>query len=158
LDSLFVDRGALPGWRTETNSSRELVAHLLRRAGFGATSDELDRWEACSYDVVVEDLLYPEGHADLDDDLLRRYLPALGTPDTPHVWSSRWLWRMANTHRPLEEKIALFWHQVFATAWFKSEHTPTVVAQVEMFREYGLGSVRTILGNLSRFVVRPHAL
>lgn len=138
------------GRRTQTNTDRELTAHLFRRAGVGATWDELTALEGRPYEEIVEDLLHPERQPDLDDDLLYRYLPALGTPDTPHVWSSRWLWRMANTRRPLQEKIALFWHQVFATAWFKSEHAPTVVAQVQMFRECGLGNIRTILLNLSR--------
>ena len=133
-----------------TTESRELTAHLLRRAGAGASASELNEWDARPYEDLVEDLLHPERFEDLDDDLLFRYMPALVTSDTPHVWSSRWIWRMANTGRPLAEKIALFWHHVFATAWFKSEHTPTMVDQVQMFREQGLGNIRTILMNLSR--------
>jgi uncharacterized protein (DUF1800 family) len=127
-----------------------LTAHLFRRAGVGATAAELGALEHRPYEEIVEELLNPQEQDDLDDDLFHRYFPALITPDTPHVYSTRWLWRMANTRRPLSEKIALFWHQVFATAWFKSEHAPTLVSQIDMLREHGLGNLRTILLNLSR--------
>jgi ABC-2 type transport system permease protein len=42
---------------------------------------------------------------------------------------------MANTQRPLEEKMALFWHHVFATAWFKSEHTGSMWTHIQMLRD-----------------------
>ncbi len=128
----------------------ELAAHLLRRAGAGASREELEAFASQDYGVLVDDLLHPGRFPDLDDDLLFRYFPALVNADTPHVWSSRWIWRMANTRRPLEEKMALFWHHVFATGWFKSEHTSTMVAQIQMLRENGLGNLRTILLGLSR--------
>ena len=127
-----------------------LTAHLLRRAGAGASREELETASRRPYEALVEDLLHPDRSPDLDDDLLFRYFPALVNADTPHVWSSRWIWRMANTKRPLEEKMALFWHHVFATGWFKSEHTSTMVAQIEMLRQDGLANLRTILLNLSR--------
>ena len=37
-----------------------LMAHLLRRAGFGARRDELDRYCAQGYEASVEELLHPE--------------------------------------------------------------------------------------------------
>ena len=128
----------------------ELTAHLLRRAGAGASREELEAAASRPYEDLVEDLVNPERAPDLHDDLLFRYFPALVNADTPHIWSTRWIWRMANTRRPLEEKMALFWHHVFATGWFKSEHTSTMVGQVQMLRENGLGNLRTILLNLSR--------
>ena len=39
-----------------------LMAHLLRRAGFGATRDELDGYVAKGYEATVEELLHPEKH------------------------------------------------------------------------------------------------
>ena len=35
----------------------ELLAHLMRRAGFGATKDELDDLAKNSYESVVDNLL-----------------------------------------------------------------------------------------------------
>ena len=37
-----------------------LMAHLLRRAGFGATRDQIDSYLAKGYDETVEELLHPE--------------------------------------------------------------------------------------------------
>ncbi len=128
-----------------------LMAHLLRRAGFGASREELEACAARPYEEVVEELVHPERVPPLEEDVLARYYPQLGAnQDNPVSWNGRWFWRMVNTRRPLEEKMALFWHHVFATGWTKSEHTPTMVEHVEMFRRDGLGNLRTILVNLSR--------
>src|SRR6266536_1046579 len=62
----------------------------------------------------------------------------------------RWIYRMINTKRPLQEKMALFWHGVFATGWHKSEHTPSIALQIDMFRHNGLSDIKTILLDLSR--------
>ena len=37
-----------------------LMAHLLRRAGFGATRAELEAYAAKGYEATVEELLYPQ--------------------------------------------------------------------------------------------------
>ena len=36
-----------------------LMAHLLRRAGFGATREELERYVAKGYEATVEELYIP---------------------------------------------------------------------------------------------------
>lgn len=127
-----------------------LLAHLYRRAGFGATWDELRAQAGRPYEDVVEDLLNPERFPELEDDILWRYWPSLENADTPHVWAARWFYRMVHTQRPLEEKMTLFWHHVFATAWFKSEHTATMAAHIQMLRERGLGNLRELLLALSK--------
>jgi uncharacterized protein (DUF1800 family) len=128
-----------------------LMAHLLRRAGFGASREELEAYAARPYEEVVEELIHPERMPDMDDDLLARYYPHLGANiDNPQGWNGRWIWRMVNSKRPLEEKMTLFWHHVFATGWTKSEHTPTMVRHIEMLRKNGLANFRTLLLDLSR--------
>lgn len=128
-----------------------LMAHLLRRAGFGASREELEEYAARPYDEVVDELVHPERMPEVEDDLLFRYYPHLGAnQDNPGVWNGRWFYRMINTKRPLQEKMALFWHHVFATGWTKSEHTPTMVDHIEMFRHNGLANFRTLLLDLSR--------
>jgi uncharacterized protein (DUF1800 family) len=57
---------------------------------------------------------------------------------------------MINTGRPLQEKMALFWHCLFATAFNKSNHSQQVQIQIDMLRQYCLGNFRTILLELSR--------
>ena len=128
-------------------SDRGLVAHLMRRAGFGATPSELDRLTAeKTYDEIVDDLVTPERFAELDQSYIDRYYG--GEPVAVHV--GKWLYRMANTRRPLEEKMSLFLHHIFPVAWGKSEHGPSLYSEIEMFRRVGLTDMRTILLELSR--------
>jgi uncharacterized protein (DUF1800 family) len=132
------------------NADIALIAHLLRRAGFGASHDELELYASRPYDSVVEDLVHPEWFPEPDEELLTRYYPHLANQDNPGVWNARWFYRMVNTRRPLQEKMTLFWHGVFATGWTKSEHTPTMVQHIQMLRENCLGNLRSLLLELSR--------
>ena len=128
-----------------------LIAHLYRRAGIGLTRGELNTVSKRSYENLVEDLVNPEKFPQVNEDLLKRYFPQLeSNKDNPGVWNGRWIYRMINTARPLEEKMTLFWHHVFATGWTKSEHTPTMVNHMEMLRTNGLANFRTLLLGLSR--------
>ena len=43
----------------DEKENRRLLAHLMRRAGFGATSEELDGLSNMSYGEVVDTLLDP---------------------------------------------------------------------------------------------------
>ncbi len=45
---------------TGAKQATALIAHLLRRAGFGATYDELERYARLGYEATVEELLHPE--------------------------------------------------------------------------------------------------
>ena len=127
-----------------------LLAHLMRRAGVGATQDELATLAGRAYEEVVEDLLHPDRFPEVSDDVLFRYYPQMTSPDTTTASAGRWVYRMVNTQRPLEEKMALFWHHVFATAWFKGEHMLSMADQIQAFRERGLGKMRDLLIALSR--------
>ena len=85
-----------------------LKAHLLRRAGFGASRSELESISDKSYEEIVEDLVHPERFEEIDEDYLKRYNPELSYHDGHPIHAGRWIWRMINTKRPLEEKMALF--------------------------------------------------
>ena len=132
----------------ETNLA--LIAHLMRRAGFGATRGELEERSTKDYEEIVEDLLHPARFPDVDDDVIMRYYLELNNSDYVEPWNSRWIYRMINTQRPLQEKMALFWHQVFATSVGKSEHAPSSVEQIETFRRNGLTDMKTILIDLAK--------
>jgi len=129
-----------------------LMAHLLRRAGFGATREELEHYVAKGYEATVEELLHPEdGPPALEDeDLIRRYHVDENSLMLIDVCQTYWLYSMVNTRRPLEEKIALFWHGVFATGYTKLNHPKAILTQIDMFRRYGLGSFHTLLLRLSK--------
>ena len=129
-----------------------LIAHLLRRAGFGATRDELEQYAEQGYEATMEQLLHPEdaGPALDDEDIIRRYHIDQSDQRIVTGCQANWLYRMINTRRPLEEKMALFWHGLFATGWLKSDDPRRVLRQIEMFRRYGLGSYRELLVHVAR--------
>ena len=128
-------------------SDRKLVAHLMRRAGFGATPKELDELTSSkSYEEIVEDLINPEKFDPIDMSYVERYYT--GEPVAVHV--GKWLYRMANTKRPLEEKMSLLLHHIFPVACGKSEHGPSLYREIEMFRNTGLTNFKNILLNLSK--------
>jgi uncharacterized protein (DUF1800 family) len=128
----------------------ELMAHLLRRAGFGATRDEIEAALAQGYEATVEALLHPERVPDIDFDILHRFYPDIKEAREIDVNQANWLYRMINTRRPLQEKMALFWHCLFATAFNKSNHSQQVQMQIDMLREHCLDDFCTILVKLSR--------
>ncbi len=142
----------------QTNATRKehgegelsLMAHLFRRAGFGATYEELEESLAAGYEATVERLLHPEDAPEWDDALFRRYHVDQNSVMLIESAQSYWLYRMINSPRPLEEKIALFWHGLFATAYGKLNHAKAVVNQTNTFRRHGLGTFRNLLSELSR--------
>ena len=66
-----------------TNNELAEMAHLMRRAGFGASRGELDALVAKGYEAVVDDLVNPERLPDVDEDILERYFGGEGYPSSP---------------------------------------------------------------------------
>jgi hypothetical protein len=127
-----------------------LMAHFMRRAGFGASREELETRVAQGYEATVEELLHPERQPPVDEEVLYRYFPNIEGPLAPPQAQANWVYRMINTQRPLEEKMALFWHQLFATGNSKIDNPPELLQQIAMFRRHGLGSFRTLLVELAK--------
>lgn len=127
-----------------------LVSHLMRRAGFGAPRAELEAWAAKGYEATVEALVHPESQPEVDEDVMFRYFPHLEAPAAPNQGQTNWVYRMITTQWPLEEKMVLFWHQLFATGNSKVDNPLELVNQIEMFRRHGLGSYRDLLVELAK--------
>jgi len=146
------------------------IEHLLRRAGFGGSADDLNAFGSVSYSAAVDRLVNYERFADDVDDKIGQpgYVGTTSngrfTPDTVvNDARQRWLFRMLHTSRPLQEKMALFWHNYFATGYSKvsgavgpDDGTRLMAAkassdpqgqkgQIDLFREKPLGSVRDLL-------------
>ena len=133
-------------------SDRALMAHLLRRSGFGATFQELDHYNNLGYETAVEEILHPERQPTIEEDVLERYFIDWKESRNIEAALTEFVYRMnvyAGT-RPLQEKIALFWHGVFATGLAKVLHEKTILNQIDMFREDGLGSFRNLLLKLAK--------
>ncbi len=125
------------------------MAHLLRRAGFGASRDEIEAKAAQGYDTVVEEFLNPTAQPGLDEDLMMRYFPSYNHAAAIEVNIQNWLYRMINTPRQLQEKMALFWHMIFCAGHSKIDSGEEMNIMIAMFREHGMGNFRELLMRLS---------
>ena len=127
-----------------------LMAHLLRRAGFGANRTELEQYLAMGYEGAVDALLNPSDPDNMPDDLIRRYHVEQSELRDLAGSAAYWMYRMISTTCPMEEKISLFWHGLFATGYAKLNQARSLLNQVDMFRRSGLGSYEDLLVELSK--------
>jgi uncharacterized protein (DUF1800 family) len=121
------------------------VAHLHRRAGFGATWPELQRDLRDGPSVSVDRYLTPRAPTAEERqvlDGLRQGAVSFGSPDRLKAW---WLYRVLYDPDPLREKMTLFWHGHFATSNRKVESLPLMLEQNELLRRYALGSFRELV-------------
>lgn len=175
---------------TDWNPKR--AAHLLERAGFGGTPEEIVRLAALGPQAAVQQLVHYRDIADLlpgfdpspiydaglepfapsrpaATDLAKKTGEALGVKVKPtgnrrlqpvadrffywlrasrleaHRLSYWWANRMLTTQRPLEEKMALFWHGHFATTEDKVRDARKLQRQNELFRRGATGNFRDLL-------------
>ena len=155
------------------------VQHLLRRAGFGTTVAEAAAFSQRGVVATLDALVNYHGTPDDVDASIGQAGYSAVTPSAgasePFSPSSaindarqRWLFRMVHSRRPLQEKMALFWHQHFATAYSKianavggaiatqlmaakpSEHPAWLRGQLELFRDYALPNFRDLLYEVAR--------
>src|SRR5688572_6173808 len=149
----------------------EELQHLLRRAGFAASEAEIDQYARrglLAFGSAVGHLLaYHEQPDDVDQfiglDSYVRVTPAFAPGTNINDARQRWLFRMVHTKRPLQEKMTLFWHNHFATAYSKiageagaiegarmmaakpGEDPGGAKGQLELLREHALGNFRDLL-------------
>ena len=61
-----------------------------------------------------------------------------------------WADRMVATNRPLQEKLALFWHGHFASSEEKVRDYRKMLAQIMLFHQHAAGNFRTLLSAVAR--------
>ena len=127
-----------------------LVSHLLRRAGFGSGPDELERCIKQGYEATVEELLHPEQFEPVDDYTLFRYHPITIIPGGGPEGQVKWAYWLVTTKRPLEEKMTLFWHNVFATAISKVDCYHELWLQISALRRRALDNYREVLNTVAQ--------
>jgi hypothetical protein len=127
------------------------AAHLMRRAGFGCSPEELDAVVSLGVDRTLDLLLTPNATP----------LQAYGTRVlshgeildlTNHVGSQRahWIFECVHGLYPLKEKMALFWHNHFSTGVNKGGAEHLLVSHINIFRRLGMGRFRDILIEVTR--------
>ena len=123
-----------------------LTAHLMRRAGFGVSRDELESLAEQPYEELVEGLVEPGDEPSIDEYTLFRHHPSTESLARDIVNGQMyWLYHMVNSTKPLEEKMTLFWHHVFATGDTKIMNTYEMATQIDLFRRMALGDFRSLL-------------
>lgn len=161
---------------TATRRASPLIEHLLRRAGFSGSADDLAAYSDLGYTGAVDALLnYDPAAAAAVDDYIRQpgYVGVVANRDfTPNTnitdTRQRWLFRMVHSPAPLQEKMALFWHNHFATGYTKiaglvgttdgarlmdarpSSDLGGQLGQIELFRQRAIGSFTELLTEISK--------
>src|SRR5258708_4503442 len=102
--------------------SYEEAAHLLRRAGFGGSPQEIDDLSSRGREGAVDFLI---NFTQIDNSAMDSLLAASFDFSAPLANDARfnqneirrwWFTRMTATNRQFEEKMTLFWHNHFATS------------------------------------------
>jgi uncharacterized protein (DUF1800 family) len=123
---------------------------LLWRAGFGPRRGEAEATSKLGLHGAVHALTYP------GDEKLVGPSPhdEKGHPLAPydawgddHLW---WLDRMIRTSRPLVERMALVWHDWFATSNDGVGSQRLMLNQNQTFREHALGSFHDLLLDVTK--------
>ena len=150
-------------------SGDALLDHLFRRAGFGASAADLQAVAGMSYSAAVD--YFVDFDKQPDDVDSKIGLPDYVSVTTRGVFApstsiedarQRWLFRMVHTRRPLQEKMALFWHNHFGVGYAKvagivggvlgtkmmankAGDTPGPQGHYELLRQMGIGKFRDLL-------------
>lgn len=175
-----------------TDWNYEFAAHLLERAGFGGTPEEIQALAKLTPAQAIARLVRFEGtdvsklppfeHSGIHDPGLEPFPPtrpavtdlakergeALGIKVKPtgnrrlqpvvnefFYWlrasvletnrvSYWWANRMLTSPRPLQEKMALFWHGHFASNEAKVRDYRKLLMQLELFQKQGTGNFRDL--------------
>lgn len=131
-------------------TERRRIGHLLRRAGFGASPDEINAYAPLGFDAVVRQLVdYDRVPNDALDERIGAMEAELDLARLPSI-QTIWLTRMLHTARPLEEKMTLFWHDHFATANSKVARPQAMYDQNKLLRANALGNFRELLNGVAR--------
>lgn len=128
---------------------RTQMAHLLRRAGFGAAPGEVEARLADGYETTVRAFVDSGSSGDDLAELDRQIggLLDFGNIDDVRTW---WVYRMIHSKRPLVEKMAFFWHGHFATSISKVGSAFPMARQNRLFREHGLGPFGELLARVAK--------
>lgn len=122
------------------------AAHLLRRAGFGATRAEIDAAVEKGLEAAVEDLFddAEAQEAEFADTFGRICGTFVDFADAGQL-QAWWCYRMMHSRTPLREKLTLFWHGHFATSVNKVEESYPLHLQNETLRKHAWGNFRELV-------------
>jgi uncharacterized protein (DUF1800 family) len=118
------------------------MSHLLRRAGFGASPEEIDQYLAMGYDATVDWLLNYDGRPEPAEDKIASLTFDMTKREDLKRW---WFVRMRYTNRPLQEKMTLFWHGLLTSGFSKVNRPDLLLRQNDLLRVNALGNFQTLM-------------
>ncbi len=117
------------------------LAHLLRRTEFVARPDRVAALSALDLPAVVDDILNVDSAATT---------PSTLTTYNPDGWQQYvdagdwWINQMVTRPKAFLEKMVLFWHGHFVSAWWDVEHGSHLMRQLQTYRANALGNMVTL--------------
>jgi len=134
--------GARPDTPVQQGWGRREAERLCWRAGFGPRPGDVDRLAAMTPEEAVRTFTRPSGAAQLTPDVAPHVQN--GSPLAPdQAWGHdhlHWLDRMVRSDQQLVERMALIWHDWWATTRADVDEPALLIAQVDRFRRHALGS------------------
>jgi uncharacterized protein (DUF1800 family) len=121
------------------------VAHLHRRAGFGATRAELVRDVADGPEASVERLFHPVALPTEEIEAIEGLRQTARSSSNLDLLKVCWLNRILRGPDPLREKLTLFWHGHFATSNKKVDSVTLMDRQNETLRTHAMGGFAALL-------------
>ncbi len=171
--SIICCHSLLAAEHLERELTLEDARHLLNRSGFGATARELNRYigmpRSQAIDLIVDGLSSrpasrppawingPAPHHWTRNELAPTERRIFNDARDQEIQSLRlwWIREMIETGSPQAEKLTLFWHNHFATAFSAiNDQSISIARQHMMFREHGSGNFKALL----RAVIRDPAM
>ena len=121
------------------------LAHLLRRTEFVVRPERMAALRLLpTLAAVVEDIINPAPNGNVA-------LPAyFQSEDTASGWNqyvaacTHWIDAMVDKPRPFQEKMTLFWHGHFVSAWWDVGKGFHMMQQIQTYRENALGNFHTL--------------
>jgi uncharacterized protein (DUF1800 family) len=114
--------------------------HLLRRTGFGALKRDLDRILASG-----------ETRGETADRLLgakaQSVKPRGRDLESAH---GKWIRFLVKTRTPLRAKLALFWHDHFATSNVKVDDLDLMAVQIQLLHKQGAGNFKDLVKAINK--------
>ncbi|GGI45817.1 hypothetical protein GCM10008018_14020 [Paenibacillus marchantiophytorum] len=133
------------------------AVHLLNRAGFGGTPEEIAACVRLGCKESVRRLIGGISLTGKNEELAEfntmyreadKKRPLLENRISD--WAQYWIYRMAYSQFPLVEKMTLFWHGHFTSAESKVDETRFMQVQNRLLRQYALGDFRELAHKIGK--------
>ena len=131
----------------------EEARHLLTRTGFGASPQEIREAAAAGLSTAVDRCMKERPTDDSRYRLWQRRRQRLSRTalrGDMEAMQAGWLLAAVTSPCPLKDRLALFWHDHFATANSKVDDLVAMDRQMKLFVEHGTGGFRNLLGRVAK--------